>query len=131
MNRFFQRIQSTGHLLPTGLTGYVLLKGLHPGLPGWSCPLRELTGIPFPTCFLTRATGAALIGDFKTSVSLHIFGPIIALCLINWSLLSFSRKDISAGRPRRRIIQTTGLGMIGYWLMRLTMNQWPEILSAQ
>lgn len=131
LNRFLQRIQSAGYLLPAGVTGYLWLKGLHPGLPGWACPLRELTGIPCPTCFLTRATAAALIGDFKTSLSLHLFGPFVAFCLIHWTLFSLRNKDVNAGRPKRGVIQATGIGILGYWLIRLTIHDWPELLSAQ
>ncbi|MEC8442529.1 MAG: DUF2752 domain-containing protein [Cyanobacteriota bacterium] len=131
LNKFLQRIQTTGYLLPATLTGYLWLKGLHPGLPGWGCPLRELTGIPCPTCFLTRATAAALIGDVKTSVSLHVFGPIVACVLIYWSLFSLKNKNINAGRPKRHIIQPIGIGVIGYWLIRLAFDQWPELSSSQ
>ncbi|MGA0161998.1 MAG: DUF2752 domain-containing protein, partial [Vulcanococcus sp.] len=70
-NRFLQRIQRSGYLLPTGLLGGLWLKGLHPGLPGWSCPLRALTGIPCPTCYLTRATAASLTGNLDGALQLH------------------------------------------------------------
>ncbi|MDA0965155.1 MAG: DUF2752 domain-containing protein, partial [Cyanobacteria bacterium] len=87
-NRFLQRIQRSGYLLPAGLTGALWLKGLHPGLPGWSCPLRALTGIPCPTCFLTRATAASLSGNLDGALQLHAFGPVVAAALMTWSVFS-------------------------------------------
>uniref|UniRef100_UPI004049888B DUF2752 domain-containing protein n=1 Tax=Cyanobium sp. TaxID=2164130 RepID=UPI004049888B len=68
-------------MLPSTLTGYLWLKGWQPHLPGLSCPLRALTGIPCPTCFLTRSTAAALRGELGESLALHAFGPALALGL--------------------------------------------------
>ncbi|MDP6193995.1 MAG: DUF2752 domain-containing protein, partial [Prochlorococcaceae cyanobacterium ETNP18_MAG_1] len=69
-------MQHAGYLLPATLTGYLWSKGLQPALPGWPCPLRALTGIPCPTCFLTRATSDALLGDLSSSFEWHAFGPL-------------------------------------------------------
>ena len=73
-----------GFHLPATLTGYLWLKGLQPHLPGLSCPLRTLTGIPCPTCYLTRATSAALTGDLAGSIRWHAFGPLVAAGLLWW-----------------------------------------------
>ena len=40
------------------------------GLP-WKCPLLALTGIPCPTCGLTRAARLALHGDFGAATRMH------------------------------------------------------------
>src|SRR5262249_27662181 len=45
------------------LCGLALL--LLAGLP-WPCPLKLVTGLPCPTCGMTRAARAALHGDFAT-----------------------------------------------------------------
>ena len=74
--RFLDRIRQSGYLVPAALTGYLWLKGGWPDLPGLSCPLRALTGIPCPTCFLTRATCASLRGDWHQALELHAFGPL-------------------------------------------------------
>ena len=66
------------------LTGTLWLKGLHPQLPGFSCPLRALTGIPCPTCFLTRAISAALTGDNHDNVHWHLIGQMIAAGQVGW-----------------------------------------------
>jgi len=62
---FLARLRHSGYLLPSPLTGYFWLKGWHPNLhlPGFACPLRVLSGIPCPTCFLTRATCVSLSGQ--------------------------------------------------------------------
>jgi hypothetical protein len=40
------------------------------GLP-WRCPLLALTGVPCPTCGLTRATRLALHGDLAGATRMH------------------------------------------------------------
>ncbi|MFI0404136.1 MAG: DUF2752 domain-containing protein, partial [Cyanobium sp.] len=94
LNRFLRRIQQTGFLFPAGLTAYLWLQGLNPYLPGWTCPLRALTGIPCPTCFLTRATSLALQGDLVGSVQGHAFGPMVAFGLLSWSLLAIRQRHL-------------------------------------
>ena len=126
MNRFLRRLQRTGFLLPATLTGAVWLKGLHPGIPGLGCPLRALTGVPCPTCFLTRATSAALTGDLGGSLQWHLFGPIAALGLVFWSVLALQqRRLIPRGLPLWPLPVVAG-GLISYWLLRLSTNSWPS-----
>ena len=119
-------MQRAGFLLPATLTGALWLKGLHPDLPGLGCPLRAFTGVPCPTCFLTRATAAALTGDLSESLQWHLFGPIAALGLVLWSVQSLQqRRLIPKGLPLWPIPWMGG-GLISYWLLRLGTNSWPS-----
>lgn len=81
-------------LLPALLSGYLFVKGFHPELPGISCPLRALTGIPCPGCFLTRAVAASLHGDLSTAVHWHPIGPVAAVLLLLWSVLALQQKRL-------------------------------------
>ena len=68
----------------------------------WSCPLRQLTGIPCPTCYLTRSVLATLHGDLAQALGL-------------WTLLG-GRLESS------RLLQlacAAALLAFGYWLLRL------------
>ena len=126
-NRFFQRIQSSGYLLPAGLTGALWLKGLHPGLPGWSCPLRALTGVPCPTCYLTRATADSLTGNLDGALQLHAFGPVVAGALLAWSVFSIRQRRLL---PRGIPAWPVGAGVVTllvYWLLRVgvSFGGWP------
>ena len=126
-NRFLQRIQRSGYLLPAGLTGVLWLKGLHPGLPGWSCPLRALTGVPCPTCYLTRATAASLTGNLDGALQLHAFGPVVAGALLAWSVFSIRQRRLL---PRELSAWPLGAGVVallGYWLLRVgvSFGGWP------
>jgi hypothetical protein len=108
--------------LPALLTGYLWLKGSHPSLPGLSCPLRALTGIPCPTCFLTRATAAALNGRFGEAVELHAFGPIAAACLLVWSVQAFRGGRLVPERLRpSHLLLAAGLLLL-YWMGRLGLT---------
>lgn len=46
-------------------------------IPFLVCPLRHWTGIPCPTCGMTRSFLAIARGDFTEAVTQHLFGPIL------------------------------------------------------
>lgn len=109
-------------MFPASLTGYIWLKGIHPQWPGWSCPFLAVTGIPCPSCYLTRATTAALHGDFQSSLALHAFGPLIATGLILWSVLALWRRQFMPLRWRRTPAVIGAMTLGSYWLMRIILS---------
>lgn len=109
--------------LPSALTGYLWLKGGHPGLPGLACPLRALTGIPCPTCFLTRATAASLRGDLSGAIGLHAFGPLAAAGLVAWSVLAIRRRRLLPLQLKPGPLGVLGASLLAYWGMRLVQQQ--------
>jgi len=120
--RWIRRLERCGPLLPLGATGVLVLKGLHPGLPGLSCPLRALTGIPCPTCYLTRATAASLVGRLDDAVALHAFGPVLAAGLVLWSI-----QALRTGRLVPRMLRGWQLAAMGallllYWAGRMGLT---------
>ena len=82
--------------------------------------------MPCPTCFLTRATAAALTGDLSSSLQWHLFGPVTALGLMLWRVLALQqRRLIPKGMPLWSFPVVAG-GLISYWLLRLSTNNWPS-----
>jgi len=118
----FHALPRYGWLLPPVLTGYLWLKGLHPLLPGFSCPLRALTGIPCPTCFLTRATALALHGDVAASVRVHAFGPLAAGALLAWSVLAIRRRRLFPVGLKAWHLAAAAVGLLTYWGGRLVLS---------
>ncbi len=60
--------------------------GIQPGLT--ICPMLNWTGIPCPSCGLTRSFMAIVRGDLDQALSFHLFGPLffitflgIAVCM--------------------------------------------------
>lgn len=122
VDRFLRRLESTGFLLPTALTAGLWLKGLHPWLPGFRCPLRHLTGLPCPTCFLTRATSAALVGDWPTAVRLHAFGPVVAIILVGWSILAIRQRRLVPRKVPPWPFAWGAVALMAYWVVRLVAS---------
>ena len=121
-------------MLPASLSGYLWFKAGQPHLPGWSCPLRALSGIPCPTCFLTRATGLALRGDWHGSLQQHAFGPLLACGLVGWALLALRQRRLwprlNLGPATNRVSKSTlvllASALLAYWLLRLTLQTFPS-----
>ena len=50
-------------------------------VPLLHCPLRALTGIPCPTCGMTRSFTAIAHGNLVQAAQQHLFGPFVFLLL--------------------------------------------------
>jgi hypothetical protein len=120
--RWIRRLERCGPLLPAGATALLVLKGLHPGLPGLSCPLRALTGIPCPTCYLTRATAASLVGRFGEATQLHAFGPLLAIALVLWSVQSLRSGRLVLVALRGQHLIGTAFLLLLYWATRMGLT---------
>ena len=109
-------------MIPATLTGYLWLKGWQPHVPGLSCPLRALTGIPCPTCFLTRSTAAALRGELGESLALHAFGPVLAAGLILWSVDALRRRQLYPRGLKAWHLVVFSAALLIYWGVRLVLQ---------
>lgn len=61
----------------------------------FDCPLRHFTGLPCPTCGMSRSIAAAVRGDLATAVDYHLFGPVllaVAAIATLESMLELSRR---------------------------------------
>ena len=47
-----------------------------------ACPIRHYTGIPCPTCGMTRSFMAIARGDWSQAIAEHLFGPILFLAFL-------------------------------------------------
>jgi hypothetical protein len=114
-----------GRLLPfAAALGLVALAAVPPGrLNGLPilCPIRRITGLPCPTCGMTRSWNAALRLDVSSSIRHHPVG-IVALAS---TLVALSGAD-----PRARLTRAVegapapvkllaAAAWIGWWLRRL------------
>ena len=97
------------------------------GIKGIQCPLLVATGCPCPGCGLSRAVLALLRGNWRLSLTLHAFAPILlaalALLCLSCVLPSELRQKLceSIENLERRTGLTTLLiaGLLVYWLVRL------------
>ena len=106
------------YFLPTLLVSYLYFKETY-SFPGISCPFRQITGIPCPTCFLTRSTCLALQGDLQDSFKMHIFGPFLALFLIIWSIKSIKTKKFFPFLITEKFLFILSFTLLIYWIMRM------------
>ena len=118
MNKLLFNLLGRKYFLPSVLVSYLYLKDNY-SLPGISCPIRQITGIPCPTCFLTRSTCLALQGDLENSFRMHIFGPFIALFLIIWSIKSIKTKRFFPFLITEKFLLFLSFSLLGYWILRM------------
>ena len=116
-----KKFTNLSYFLPLSLTSYLFFKQKFPSLPGYSCPIRHATGVPCPSCFLTRSICASLGGDFFNAFKIHLFGPPLAILLIMWSILSLRRKTLLKINFKSKFFYIGFLIFLMYWVYRLIM----------
>lgn len=84
----------------------------------WRCPLRQLTGIPCPTCYLTRSVLAALQGDLAQAIHWHAFGPLLVALTVGLGFWVGFGGRVSR-LPLRQGALVLALLAFAYWLLRL------------
>jgi hypothetical protein len=95
-------------------------------LPFEVCGFKLLTGLPCPTCGMTRALCHALRGHWSQSITSHPAGLIFAAGLVGWLLWSAAeayRGRPIAEAPRRRLTHAlivAGVAVSGvFWVTQL------------
>jgi hypothetical protein len=96
-------------------------------LPFDVCAFKVLTGIPCPTCGLTRSLCHALRGDWSASLGYHPAGIALTVALIAWAMWSAAeagRGHLVGDDVRRRLgsaMLESGIAIsLAAWLSRLT-----------
>ncbi|MBW4549919.1 MAG: DUF2752 domain-containing protein [Aphanocapsa sp. GSE-SYN-MK-11-07L] len=86
---------------------------------GWrlpfACPVRHLTGIPCPTCGMTRSFMAIAEGNWQQAISMHLFGPILFLAC----LVTVLHVGLELATNQR----------IGGWHLRLISDRWIQLFG--
>ena len=118
MNMILLNLLRRKYFLPSVIVSYLYLKNIY-SLPGISCPFRQITGVPCPTCFLTRSTCLAFQGDLENSFKMHIFGPFIAIFLIIWSIKSIRTKKVFPFVINEKFLVIFSFSLLIYWIFRM------------
>ncbi len=100
------------------------------GLGGWPCPFFRVTGWPCPGCGLGRACVLLLRGEWRESLRLHAYAPVLlfTLALLGVGLLLRGRartalRESVAWLEGRAWLSTVLLGALPiYWLLRLVLD---------
>ena len=120
--RFLLRRWTWRALLPTIALSYLALKSRWPWLPSWSCPIRHLTGIPCPGCYLTRSIVFSLSGDLGSALNHHVLGPPAATVLVIWSIDSLRRGRLVWSNRLNKFWIVFGTSAFLVWGIRLLMQ---------
>lgn len=96
-------------------------------VPLLGCPIRYLTGVPCPTCGMTRSFMAIARGDLGAAIQYHWFGPLLftvgLVAIVHLSLELKARRPI--GTPYTKLFMNQNLQILsflvflGYYLYRL------------
>ncbi|NJM68681.1 MAG: DUF2752 domain-containing protein [Acaryochloris sp. RU_4_1] len=102
--------------------------------PSLACPMLHLTGIPCPTCGMTRSFVAIAQGNWSQAVTFHLFGPVLfalfAIVVVHTAIelrtnhqwITFYTQCI-----RRRDIQILSIvTYLGYYFFRLLVLGYPD-----
>lgn len=95
----------------------------------WSCPIRHFTGVPCPTCGMTRSFLALARGDWSAAISYHAFGPVLVglllLIVIHLGLELICKQRIRTPYTPllgdRRFYLLATITVLGYHIIRLSL----------
>jgi hypothetical protein len=101
-------------------------------IPFLVCPIRHFTGIPCPTCGMTRSFMAIARGDFSQAVNYHLFGLVLfvgfAIAIIHVILELATKRRITAFYCQvlgQKEFQLFGLFIfLSYYAFRLYQLWW-------
>ena len=97
------------------------------GAMGVPCLLRELTGIPCPTCYGTRALLAAATGHWLTALR---FNPLVGLGGIGLFIyLPWTAGTVVGGWPRPRLPQAATVKLAWFGVV-LVLANWAYLIVA-
>lgn len=102
----------------------------------YQCPIHYFTGVPCPTCGMTRSLMALVRGEWLVAANYHLFGPLLFFVLVSTvvrlcmelvtqrpiALLNYSRY------AKRRFILILLGALVGYHLTRLVTMYQDDIL---
>ncbi len=96
-------------------------------LPFLVCPLKYWTGIPCPTCGMTRSFMAVSQGDWSQAVEQHLFGPLLfasfIIATIHITLELLTKHHITAFYTQllrhKKLQHLSLIILISYYVIRL------------
>lgn len=91
------------------------------------CPLRAITGIPCPTCGMTRSFVTLAQGNLEAAINYHLFGPALFLLLLASAMsllweLKTNRDQISFYRrylAKPGVYFSVGILYLSYYAVRI------------
>jgi hypothetical protein len=96
------------------------------GLP-WRCPMLLVTGLPCPTCGITRALRLALHGDLAGATRMHPLWFVVVLACVGvavWEIVTQWREGRWGGALDRRSVQSVlgviAVALVVVWAARFT-----------
>jgi len=84
------------------------------------CPFRRVTGLPCPTCGLSRSWTALLHGHPRESISFHPLGPLTAAAAAFFALgIHEASPELGARLRSRPLLGAAVAAWVAVWLSRL------------
>ncbi|WP_233501322.1 DUF2752 domain-containing protein [Acaryochloris thomasi] len=99
-----------------------------------ACPIRHFTGVPCPTCGMTRSFTAVAQGHWGPAINFHLFGPALFVVLsgtvLHLAVELATRQRYSTVYTQlinRRSFQIVSLCIyLGYYWVRLVWLGYPD-----
>jgi hypothetical protein len=88
------------------------------------CQMRRVTGLPCPTCGITRSLSMLTKGEWRRACAYHPLGPVVAALLVGgwFYAIACSARGRAPQMPRNRVvlvgIAVFGAASIAIWIAR-------------